>query len=102
MTSAVPQKDQSKNIKNLTIDTNDKEPERGNILENVDETKEKTVIAKENSRNNNENTSLQPTPTPSSGSDNANTLGGFKVPKKKMVLKGSKEEVVMKHIQRHE
>lgn len=88
MTSAVPQKDQSKNIKNLTIDTNDREPEQGNILENVDETKEKSVIAKENSRNNNENTSLQPTPTPSSGSDNANLLGGFKVPKKKNGIEG--------------
>ena len=72
----------------MTIDTNDKEPERGNILENVDETKEKTVIAKENSRNNNENTSLQPTPTPSSGSDNANTLEGFKVSKEKNGTEG--------------
>ena len=88
MTPVVPQKDKSKNIKNLTIDTNDNDREQGYVLENVDEIKEKTLVGKENLKNTNENTTIQPTPTPSSGSDNANSVGGFRVPKKKNGTEG--------------
>lgn len=88
MTSALPQKDQSKNIKNLTIDTNDKESEQEHIAENLDETKEKNAKGKDDSKNNNDQMSIQPTPTASSGSDSANPLGGFKVPKKKNGTEG--------------
>lgn len=84
MASALPQKEQSKNVKNLTIETDEKTPALGETSVKLKEPKEPTQIIKEPSKNDNENPSVQPTPTPSSGSDNnTNTQGGFKVPKKK-------------------